>query len=43
VIVDHRGTGGDTTYLEDDPRVSYLVVDSQDVDWSATLEEAVAR
>jgi hypothetical protein len=39
VIVDHRGIGGDTVSIQDDPRVSYLVVDSENVDWSLTLEE----
>jgi outer membrane biogenesis lipoprotein LolB len=40
VIVDHRGSGTDTVSLQDDPRVSYLVVESQNVDWTLTLEEA---
>jgi hypothetical protein len=41
VAVDERGVGGDTAYIEDEPRVSYLVVDSRNVDWAMTLEEAV--
>jgi hypothetical protein len=41
VVVDQRGAGGDTLYIEDEPRVSYLVVDSKNVDWSMTVEEAV--
>ena len=41
VAVDQKGVGRDTTYIEDDPRVSYLVVDSHDIDWAVTLEEAV--
>jgi hypothetical protein len=41
VVVDQRGAGRDTLYIEDEPRVSYLVVDSKDVDWSMTVEEAV--
>jgi hypothetical protein len=40
-IVDHTGAGRDTTYIEDEPRVSYLVVESADVDWTMTLEEAM--
>ena len=43
VIVDHTGVGSDVSYLEDEPRVSYLVIESENVDWSTTLEEAVAR
>ena len=41
VVVDHRGQGRDTTYIEDEPRVSYFVVESADIDWAFTLEEAV--
>jgi outer membrane biogenesis lipoprotein LolB len=41
VAVDQKGVGRDTTYIEDEPRVSYLVVDSHDIDWAVTLEEAV--
>ena len=41
VAVDQRGAGRDTTYLEDDPRVSYLVVESANLDWTLNLEEAV--
>ena len=41
VAVDQRGIGRDTTYIEDEPRVSYLVVDSNNVDWSMTVEEAM--
>jgi uncharacterized protein (TIGR02246 family) len=40
-IVERAGPGADTAYLEDDPRVSYLVIESNDIDWIATLEEAV--
>ena len=41
VIVDRTGVGNDLSYLEDEPRVSYLVIESEHVDWTATLEEAV--
>ena len=43
VIVDRTGVGSDVSYLQDEPRVSYLVVESEHVDWMATLEEAVTR
>jgi hypothetical protein len=39
-VVDHKGPGRDTAFLSDDPRVSYLVIESN-LDWSVTLEEAM--
>jgi hypothetical protein len=41
VFVDHTGAGGDTAYAEDEPRVSYMVIESEQLEWTATLEEAV--
>ena len=41
LFVDNDGGGAGTAYVADDPRVSYLVVDSEHVDWTATLDEAV--
>ncbi len=38
-IVSRSGIGSDVSYLEDDPRVSYLVIESENVDWTTTLEE----
>ena len=43
VIVDRTGVGTDVSYLEDEPRVSYLVIESENIDWTATLEEAITR
>jgi hypothetical protein len=43
VIVDRTGAGADVSFLEDEPRVSYLVIESANVDWTATLDEAVVR
>ena len=40
MVVDHKGPGGDVAYLEDEPRVSYLLVESGSLDWNITLEEA---
>lgn len=40
VAVDHRGPGKDVAYLEDEPRVSYFLVEAGTLDWSVTLEEA---
>lgn len=40
IAVDHRGAGRDTAYVNEDPRVFYAVVESADVDWSFSVEEA---
>ncbi len=37
--VDHRGAGRDIDYVEEDPRVFFLVIDAKDMDWSVTVEE----
>jgi hypothetical protein len=42
VVVDQTGSGSNTAYLEDEPRVSYLVIESENLDWTASLEEALA-
>jgi hypothetical protein len=39
--VDHRGVGADTSYLSEDPRVFYVVVDSARVEWSFTIDEGL--
>jgi hypothetical protein len=41
VPVDVRGTGHDAANVSDLPHRYYLVVDSKDVDWSLTVEEAL--
>jgi hypothetical protein len=42
-VIDVRGIGGDVAHVQDEPRVSYLVIESTAVDWRVTVEEAVAR
>jgi hypothetical protein len=42
VAVDHRGPGGGTAYLNDDPRVFFAVVEASNTKWSFTVDEAVA-
>jgi hypothetical protein len=42
VIVDRRGPGADTSYLTDDPRTYYAVVEASNIDWSITIQEAVS-
>jgi hypothetical protein len=41
VAVDHRGIGHDVAYVNDDPRLYHLVIESSNVDWSIAIEEAV--
>jgi hypothetical protein len=42
LIVDHRGEGRGAAEVDDDPRPYNFMVDSQNVDWSFTVEEIVA-
>lgn len=42
-VVDHHGPGSGTAHISDDPRVSYLVIDADGVEWTATLDEGVLR
>jgi hypothetical protein len=39
--VDETGTGEGTAYAADDPRAFQITVDSANVDWSFTVEEAL--
>ena len=41
VAVEHQGNGRDTAYISEDPRVFHAVVESANLDWSFTVEEAV--
>ena len=41
VPVEHRGTGHGIDYVNEDPRLYHLVIESSDVDWSVAVEEAV--
>lgn len=41
LVVDNVGAGSGTAHIADDPRVSYLVVESAQLDWTAALDEAV--
>jgi hypothetical protein len=40
-IVDTRGAGVDSAYFTDEPRVSYLMIESEGVEWRVGIEEAV--
>jgi hypothetical protein len=37
--VEHHGDGEDIAYVDEDPRVFFLVIDSKDLNWSITVEE----
>jgi hypothetical protein len=39
-LVDELGPGEGTAYAADDPRVFHIVVESANLDWSFTVEEA---
>jgi hypothetical protein len=41
-VLDVRGSGASEVYFEDEPRVSYLVVEAADVDWRVELLQAAA-
>ena len=41
VAVDQRGVGHGTAEIQEDPHVAYLVVESANIEWAFTLEEAV--
>jgi hypothetical protein len=40
VAVEHRGVGRDIAYVNEDPRLYHLVIESQSVDWSISVEES---
>jgi hypothetical protein len=40
-VVDHAGVGSGVGYVQQDPHVFYVVVDSIQVNWTFTVEEAV--
>jgi hypothetical protein len=42
VAVDEQGAGGGTSYVDEDPHVFYMAVESANLDWSFTVEEAFA-
>jgi len=40
-VVDHRGAGRDVTYVNEDPRSFYLVIESVTLDWSVEVAEGI--
>ena len=41
-VVDHGGAGRGVGYVNQDPHVFYLMVESDRLDWTVSVEEAVA-
>jgi hypothetical protein len=41
LAVDYRGVGHGIGYVNEDPRLYHLVIESSNVDWSVAIEEAV--
>jgi hypothetical protein len=41
VPIEHKGIGRDTVYINEDPRLYHLVIESNNVAWSVAIEEAV--
>jgi hypothetical protein len=41
-VVDHHGEGNGVGYVNQDPHVIYLMVESDHVDWTLSVEQAVA-
>jgi len=42
VAVEQQGPGRGTSYVNDDPHVFYMTVESANLDWSFTVDDAVA-
>lgn len=40
-VVDHTGVGSGVGYVQQDPHVFYVVVDSSHMNWKFTVEEAI--
>jgi hypothetical protein len=40
VAVEHRGTGRDIAYVNEDPRLYHLVIESGGVDWWVSVEDS---
>ena len=39
-VVDTKGAGSGTGYVQQDPHVFYMVIDSDGLDWAFTVDEA---
>jgi hypothetical protein len=41
-VVDQRGAGGGVAYVNQDPHVFYMLVESDHLDWTFSVEEGIA-
>ena len=41
VVVDRRGAGREVTYVSEDPRSFFLVIESKHLDWSVEVAEGI--
>jgi hypothetical protein len=41
-VIEHAGVGSGTAYVQQDPNVFYLAVESNQVDWKFSVEEGIA-
>lgn len=41
-VIDHRGAGSGIGYVNQDPHVFYLMVESADLGWTMSVEEGIA-
>ena len=41
VAVDQRGSGGDTAYVSEDPRVFFAVIEATDLEWTFEVAEPI--
>jgi len=41
-VVDHAGAGSGLGYVNQNPNVFYLTVESDQLDWTLSVEEAIA-
>jgi hypothetical protein len=41
VAVDEKGAGSGTAFVGDEPRMYFISIESQGLDWSLTVEERI--
>jgi len=42
VVADQRGPGRGESYIPEEPRPAYFIVESENLEWSVTADEGVA-
>ena len=41
IPIDHKGPGHDVAYINEDPRLYHLVIESRNIDWTIAIEDSV--